>query len=184
MHGSRPLSKILLPLALAQVVVLALCFLAPAASAQVMLDGGTTELGTEPIVPLTIGLRGTSKAGTSGAALSLRLDRPAGLLAGDLMVASLSISLPASGRIQAPSGWQLLRRGRRLLHVGLFVLGRSSRSRTRIRGRRPIQSGWGRRGSILGRVALHHRSAHHDHRTGHPRAWALRHDRKDGHCSA
>ena len=114
MHGSRPLRKILLPLALAQAAVLAVGVLAPSASASVsarwrLLSSSSSELGSE-LSADAIALRGVSQATTSGVALSVRVNAPAGLLAGDLMVASLSVRLPASGVIQAPSGWQLVRR--------------------------------------------------------------------------
>ena len=55
-------------------------------------------------------LRGSSSAASSAPTTVLTIARPAGVAAGDVLVAHVTARLSTSGRITAPDGWTLVRR--------------------------------------------------------------------------
>jgi hypothetical protein len=55
-------------------------------------------------------LHGVAQAATSSSASEIAMDRPPGVLAGDVMIAVVDARLPASGSITAPAGWYSIRR--------------------------------------------------------------------------
>ncbi len=55
-------------------------------------------------------LRGSSSAASSAPTTVLTIARPAGVMAGDVLVAHVTARLSTSGRITAPDGWTLVRR--------------------------------------------------------------------------
>ena len=69
-----------------------------------------TSLGTAPVAPTSPPvLAGTSVGAATGTVL-LGLDRPSGLVPGDVLIASLAVGLPGSAVLVPPPNWALVRR--------------------------------------------------------------------------